>query len=139
VEVARALRQRVNEILGGHDILGVAAIHHPAGKHGALAQVFARGAAVSAHTASLVQPGDAHHLVAGHDGRFARSEFTLDHVEAGAADAAGVDPYEHLAGGRLGLDCPAPAATGSRRRRVQRESNGRTATRRIKGKRLAVY
>ena len=37
----------------------------------------------------------------GHDGRFARSEFALDHVEVGAAHPAGMHPHQHLAGGRL--------------------------------------
>ena len=120
MQVAEAPRERVDEILGGRDVLGVAAIHHPAGEHGALAKVFARGAAVFARAAGLAQPGDAHararletrcvgavlfhdahHLVAGHDGRFAGRQFALDHVEVGAAYAAGTDPHQHLAGGRL--------------------------------------
>ena len=98
-----------------HGILGVAAVQGIAGEFRGLAEVLPFLSAVAAAAAGVAQPGhpDAvadpeflhlsaqgghgpDDLVADDQGQFGLGEFAVDDVQVGAADAAGVDPDEHL-------------------------------------------
>ena len=128
VQSAGILGQSVDEILVGGHVFGITAIHHPAGEDGPLAEVFAAGAAKLAHAAGMVQPGHSHagalleaggarpaplhhadYLVARDQGRFALLQLALHHVQVGAANPAGLDADQHLAGSNRGIGVVAEA------------------------------
>src|SRR6266511_1280354 len=97
------------------DVFGVTAVDQPSGERGVLAKVLLVFSAVFAHAASLMQPGDTHavadlesrharpdlldapdDLMAGNNGQNLSRQFTFDHVQIGAADAADADFHSDL-------------------------------------------
>jgi hypothetical protein len=114
LQIGEVLGERVDESLLGKHVFGEAAVSGPACEMGAIAEVFAARRAELALAAGAVEPGDADapaclgagafadDLMAGNDGGQARGEFAFDDVEVRAADAAGVDFDEHLAGAGRG-------------------------------------
>ena len=117
----KALGMGEGETLIRQDVIGVAAVHVVAVEEGGLAKVFSAAQAEGATAAGPVYPRDTDsrpdfetfnlgaqflhgpdYLVTGDQGRLSGQELTFDYVEVGAADAAGCDPHEYLAGAGLG-------------------------------------
>jgi hypothetical protein len=121
IPVAETVGQRVDEVGARGAQLGVAAVDRPPGEVRIRAQVLATRQAEAAAAAGAVQPGDADalaerqavararraqagaesgdladDLMAGDDRRAPRGELTLDHVQVGAADAAGAHAQQHF-------------------------------------------
>ena len=113
--VGVARREGEGVALVGHGVFGVAAVEGIAGELRRVAEVLPAPAAVAAPAAGVAQPGHADavadpeffdprahrghgadDLVADDQGQFGLGEFAVDDVQVGAADAAGVDPDEHL-------------------------------------------
>src|SRR5262245_21355462 len=105
--VAESFRNRIDEISRSDDEFGVTAVDQPSSERGVLAKVLFAFTAELAHAASLMQPRDTHavadlesrharpdlldapdDLMAGNNGQNLSGQFTFDHVQIGAADAA---------------------------------------------------
>ena len=119
VDGVEAGGQRVGEVGAGEGVLGVAAVDGVAGEDGVVAEVLHAVAAEPAVAVDAADPGDADaraerklgggavddfadDLMAGDDARVERRKVALDDVEVGAADAAGEDAEEDVAGVRVG-------------------------------------
>lgn len=119
--VAESRRERKAELLVGNRIFGKAAVNRVPGELRRVAEILAAARAVVAHPAGGTEPGHADpvahreadrpdaqgrdgtgDLVAADERQGGGGELTVDDVEIGAADAAGVHPDEHLAFGRHG-------------------------------------
>ena len=122
LQVAEPLGDREAEALVGDDPLGVAAVEVVAREARAVAEVLAAARAEAALAARPAEPrhaeppavaGLADDLVARHERQLRSRELAVDHVQVGAADAAGADAEKHLARGGLGaleLGRPQPRA-----------------------------
>ena len=130
LQVGIALGDRKAVALVGDRVLGVAAVELIAGEAGALAQVLPARAAVAALAVGPPQPRDpdplpgrealgplprrldrADDLMSDDQGQLRLAQVAVDHVEVGAADAAGVHRDQDLAGARLRLgEIAAPSA-----------------------------
>ena len=128
-----ALRERQAEALVGDGQLGVAAVEVIAGEAGVVAEVLAAGAAVAALAVGPAEPGDADavagrealrplaragdgadDLVARHQRQRRLAELAVEDVQVGAADAAGADRDQHLAGAGNRVRHPQPVAAAHR-------------------------
>jgi hypothetical protein len=114
-EIAEALRNRVDEVLRGGHIFGVAPVDGVAGEQRIFAEVLALAQACLARATGAMQPGDsntrsqriparslscrhdcADHLMPGDDLRQFGSKLAFHHMQVSAADAAGVDLDQHF-------------------------------------------
>ncbi len=59
LEIVEAFRNRIDEALFRQGVLGVTAVHGPAGEGGIVAEIFFRRPAIFARAVGGVQPGDA--------------------------------------------------------------------------------
>ena len=119
--VGEIVREREAVAPVGQQVLGIAAVEGIAGEARRRAEVLLAGPAEAAVAAGPAEPGHAHaspfleildtvapgrdpadHLVARHQGQLGLGEFAVDHVQIGAADPAGGNPDEQLAGAGLG-------------------------------------
>src|SRR5262249_20240039 len=118
--VAEVFRNRIDEISRRHSIFGVTAVNQPSGERRVLAKVFLAFAAIFAHSASLMQPRDAHavadpglrhaspdlfdtpyDLMAWNDRQYLPRQLAFNDVKIGAADAADADFDQDLIRARL--------------------------------------
>jgi hypothetical protein len=107
LDVAQAVRKRIDEVGAGNDTLGIAAVDRPPGELGQLAEVLAAAQAVAAAAACAGQPRQAHplagagdpshHLVPDDHRRSPHLEVAAGDLQVGAADAAGTDLDQQLA------------------------------------------
>jgi len=111
LDVRVPLRDREAEARVGDRVLGVAAVEVVAGEARSVAEVLPAAQAVAALAARPAEPRDADapagrlvdadDLVAGHERQLRVGQLAVDDVQVGAADPAGADADEQLAG--LGL------------------------------------
>lgn len=111
--------QRVNEVGAGEGVLGVASVDAVSGEDGVVTEIFGTHAAEAAGTVCAAHPRDADagadgecgcsavydladDLVAGDYGLLERRKVALDDVEVGAADSAGEDSQQDVAGANGG-------------------------------------
>src|SRR5262249_10470616 len=113
--VVEGFRDRVDEISRGDGVLCVTAVDQPSGERGVLAKVLFAFTAVFPPAASLMQPRDtdavadleSRHarpdlldapddLMAWNNGQNLSRQFTFDHMQVGAADAADADFHQDL-------------------------------------------
>ncbi len=116
VDVVETGGEGIDEVGAGQGVFGIAAIDGVAGKDGVVAEVFFAAAAEGASAVGAADPGDADaradwkvggcalddfadDLVAGDEAWVERGQVAFDDVEVGAADSAGEDAEEDVAGG----------------------------------------
>jgi hypothetical protein len=105
----------IHEILGRDDKFSIAAVHGVTRECGVIAKIFHPREAIFASLVRAVQPGDTHaraerktpgtlagfcddadNLMPGNYRRFARRQFSFDHVKIGATNAASFHMYQNF-------------------------------------------
>src|ERR1700730_10772079 len=114
--VGKSFGKRINKILRRNDVFRVAAIDAIAGERRMVTKIFLAALAVLANSIRVMQPrnanpradhvaacacslflDDADNLMSRYDRRLPRGQFSLDHMQIGAAYAANVHSNQHLA------------------------------------------